>query len=98
MLEASDLEGEESEEATMLVNENVEGEEILAPLPEDQADPAADNDTPPLEVVIEDAKRRNLEEPGSIPASVFKILEQSKGKHLGGKIHFMQSPIGSLSQ
>lgn len=95
MLEASDLEGEESEEATMLVNENVEGEEILAPLPEDQADPAADNDTPPLS---QDAKQRNLEEPGSIPASVFKILEQSKGKHLGGKIHFMQSPIESQSQ
>ena len=98
MLEASDLEGEESEEATMLVNENVEGEEILAPLPEDQADPAADNYTPPLVILSEDAKQRNLEEPGSIPASVFKILEQSKGKHLGGKIHFMQSPIESQSQ
>ena len=98
MLEASDLEGEESEEATMLVNGNVNGEEILAPLLKDQADPAADNDTPPLEVVIEDAKQRNLEEPGSIPASVFKILEQSKGKRLGGKIHFMQSPIESQSQ
>jgi len=98
MLEASDLEGEESEEATMLVNENVEGEEILAPLPEDQADPAADNYTPPLVILSEDAKQRNLEEPGSIPANVFKILEQSKGKRLGGKIPFMQPPIGSQSQ
>ena len=65
--------------------------------PEQQADPVGDNDTPELEDLVKEAKQSNLDDPGSVPPSVFKILEQAKGRQLGGKIHFMQ-PLWNLNQ
>lgn len=95
MLDASDIEGEGGEGANMVV-EGIEKDvhhdkETMAPSPEQQADPVGDNDTPELlEDLVEEARQSNLDDPGSVPPSVFKILEQAKGRQFGGKIHFMQ--------
>ena len=94
MLDASDLEGESGEGANMVDVEEVHDDnETIAPSPEQQADPVGDNDTPELlEDLVKEARQSNLDDPGSVPPSVFKILEQAKGRQLGGKIHFMESP------
>ena len=94
ILEASDIEGEGGEGANTVVEETRivdDDKEIMAPSPEQQADPVGDNDTPVLlEDLVKEARQSNLDDPGSVPPSVFKILEQAKGRQLGGKIHFMQ--------
>ena len=89
MLDASDLEGESGEGANMV--EDDDKETMIAPSPEQQDDPVGDNDTPELlEDLVKEARQSDLDDPGSVPPSVFKILEQAKGKQLGGKIHFME--------
>jgi len=93
MLDASDTEGEGGEVANAEVKAEKEvddDKEIMAPSPEQQADPVGDNDTPELEDLVKEARQSNLDDPGSVPPSVFKILEQAKGRQLGGRIHFMQ--------
>jgi len=93
MLDASDIEGEGGEVANTEVEAKKEvddDKESMAPSPEQQADPVGDNDTPELEDLVKEAKQSNLDDPGSVPPSVFKILEQAKGRQLGGRIHFMQ--------
>jgi len=94
ILEASDIEGEGGEGVNTVVEETriVDDDKvIMAPSPEQQADPVGDNDTPVLlEDLVKEARQSNLDDPGSVPPSVFKILEQAKGRQLGGKIHFMQ--------
>ena len=93
MLDASDIEGEGGEVANTEVEVEKEvgdDKEIMAPSPEQQADPVGDNDTPELEDLVKEARQSNLDDPGSVPPSVFKILEQAKGRQLGGRIHFMQ--------
>ena len=100
MLDASDIEGEGGEVANTEVEvqkEVADDKEIMAPSPEQQADPVGDNDTPELEDLVKEAKQSNLDDPGSVPPSVFKILEQAKGRQLGGRIHFMQ-PLWNLNQ
>ena len=91
MLDASDIEGEGGEVAGIVIGEDVEDDkEVMAHSSEQQADPVGDNDTPELEDLVEEARQSNLDNPGSVPPSVFKILEQAKGRQLGGQIHFMQ--------
>ena len=94
ILEASDIEGEGGEGLNTVVEETrlVDDDKvIMVPSPEQQADPVGDNDTPVLlEDLVKEARQSNLDDPGSVPPSVFKILEQAKGRQLGGKIHFMQ--------
>ena len=98
MLDASDIEGEGGEVAGIVTGEDVDDDkEIMAHSPEQQADPVGDNDTPELEDLVEEARQSNLDNPGSVPPSVFKILEQAKGRQLGGQIHFMQ-PLWNLNQ